>query len=308
MGGRVRLGVDLGGTKIAITALNDAEEECFVKRVPTPREDYDASLAAIAALIADAESELGCEGEASIGVSMPGSISPNTGKVQNANSTWLNERRLDADLMTLVGRPIRFSNDANCLALSESADGAAQGAKSVFGVIIGTGCGAGLVRNGELIDGPRGSAGEWGHNPLPWADQSEFPGPECWCGLRGCLELWLSGPALHRDYLAGGGDADRAPSGLEVNKLAQSGDAKASAALQRYSSRLARGLAMVVNIFDPDVIVLGGGLSQIGSLYETVPAQMARYIFADTRDVVIRPPHHGDASGARGAARLWDHP
>ncbi len=306
MSQRIRLGIDLGGTKIAITALDDSDNAIFNKRILTPRGDYGATLAALASLIADAESALGCPGGASVGLSMPGSISPGTGVVQNANSTWLNGRRLDADLADLLGRPVRCANDANCFALSEAADGAAQGAGSVFGVIIGTGCGGGLVVNGALLDGPRSCAGEWGHNPLPWAGPDETPGPDCWCGLRGCLECWISGPALHRDYLDGGGDAALAVSGADVSRLAELGDPSASAALERYASRLARGLASVVNLFDPAVIVLGGGLSQIPSLYDKTPRLMERYIFADTPCVSIRPPVHGDASGARGAARLWD--
>ncbi|WP_088348082.1 MULTISPECIES: ROK family protein [Rhodomicrobium] len=306
MAARARIGVDLGGTKIAITALGDADAELFARRRPTPRGDYEASLALIADLVAEAEQHLDCAGLASVGVAMPGSLSPVSGRVQNANSTWLNGRALDADLAGVLGRPVRFANDANCLALSEAADGAGKGARSVFGVIIGTGCGGGLVYRGRLIDGPRGNAGEWGHNPLPWAEPSEIPGPECWCGLRGCMETWISGPALHRDFLAGGGDAARAATGEDIAARADEGDAVANAALARHASRVARGLAMVVNIFDPEVIVLGGGLSRLAHLYTDLPPLMRPFIFADDRDVAIRPPKHGDASGGRGAARLWD--
>lgn len=302
----MRIGVDLGGTKIAIAALDDTGAERLARRIPTPRGDYEATLAAIAALISGAEADLGCAGQASIGVAMPGSISPATGKVQNANSTWLNGRTFDADLGARLSRPVRVANDANCFALSEAADGAGRGAGSVFGVILGTGCGGGLVLDGRLIDGPRGIGGEWGHNPLPWADESDRPAPQCWCGLGGCMETWVSGPALYRDYLAGGGDARLAADAVEVARRARGGDERALAAQRRHAFRLARGLAMVVNIFDPEIVVLGGGLSQSSRLYETLPELIRPFIFADAREVVIRPPMHGDASGVRGAARLWD--
>ncbi len=301
----VRIGVDLGGTKIAVAALDEADREIFGSRISTPRGDYDATIAAIGALVADAEASLDCRGKASVGIAMPGSISPATGRVQNANSTWLNGRAFDADLRHALGRQVRLANDANCFALSEAADGAGSDARSVFGVILGTGCGGGLVHDGGIIDGPRGIGGEWGHNPLPWSDDADRPAPACWCGLKGCMEAWVSGPALYRDYLDHGGDASRTADALDMCRCADAGDAAATAALERHASRLARGLAMVVNIFDPDVIVLGGGLSQMAALYETLPGLMQPFIFADNRDVVIRPPVHGDASGRRGAARLW---
>lgn len=304
----IRIGIDLGGTKIAVAALGPGGEELFARRMPTPRGDYAASIAVMGTLVADAENNLGCSGRASIGVAMPGSMSPISGRVQNANSTWLNGVALDADLTAHLGRPVRLANDANCLALSEAADGAGEGAQSVFGVILGTGCGGGLVHAGQLIDGPRGICGEWGHNPLPWPEPSEVPGPTCWCGLAGCMEVWVSGPALYNDYLAGGGIEAAAASAEEVARLAHDGDATAAAALTRHASRLARGLATVVNIFDPDIIVLGGGLSNLPHLYSEVPELMRPFIFADDRRVLIRPPKHGDASGVRGAARLWDHP
>jgi fructokinase len=301
----VRIGIDLGGTKTAIIALDEDDAPLIERRLPTPRGDYDASIAAIGRLIADAEAELGCTGQASVGVAMPGSISPSTGKVQNANSTWLNGRQLDADLAAHLKRPVRLANDANCLALSESADGAAEGARSVFAAILGTGCGAGFVHRGELVNGPRGIAGEWGHNPLPWPNDGERTPPQCWCGLSGCMESWVSGPALHRDYLENGGDTLMAADAAELCGLAGKGDAAAQGALDRHMSRLARGLAMVVNILDPEVIVLGGGLSQMIHLYDGVPPLMAPFIFADCREVTIRRARHGDASGVRGAARLW---
>jgi fructokinase len=308
MSRRLRIGVDLGGTKIAITALDEGDAELAAHRIPTPRGDYGATLAAIAALVAEVEAALDRAEPGSIGIAMPGSISPATGLVQNANSTWLNGRPFRADLSARLGRPVRLANDANCFALSEAADGAAREARSVFGVILGTGCGGGLVYEGRIIDGPRGIGGEWGHNPLPWPDARDQPAPSCWCGLRGCMESWVSGPALYRDYLAKSGDAHLASDALGVVHRAEAGNEAALATLDRHASRLARGLAMVVNIFDPEIIVLGGGLSQIERLYAVLPALMAPFIFADHREVTIRPPAHGAASGARGAARLWDAP
>jgi fructokinase len=304
----IRIGIDLGGTKIAILALSDTGDEILEQRVPTPRHDYDATIAAIGQLITEAEADLGCTGHASIGLAMPGSISPASGRIQNANSTWLNGRPFDADLCSRLGRPVRLANDANCFALSEAADGAARGARSVFGVILGTGCGGGLVYEGRLIDGPRGIGGEWGHNPLPWPQAQDLPGPHCWCGLQGCMETWVSGPALYQDYLAGGGSAEAAGDAMDVGQSAAEGDSAAKAALDRHASRLARGLAAIVNLFDPEIIVLGGGLSRMAHLYAALPSLMERFIFADAPKVTIRPPLHGDASGARGAARLWDRP
>jgi fructokinase len=306
MSARQRIGIDLGGTKIAITVLAPSGEEVFTRRIATPRGDYAASLRAIAELVAEAETRLHCVGEASVGVAMPGSLSPRTGRVQNANSVWLNGQRLDADLQAALGRPVRLANDANCLALSEAADGAGAGAQSVFGVILGTGCGGGLVIGGRLVNGPLGITGEWGHNGLPWPEPSEVPGPECWCGLHGCMETWVAGPSLHRDYLEHGGEMSKAATGDAVAALAAEGDDAASAAMQRHASRLARGLASVMNLLDPHVIVMGGGLSRLAHLYQTLPRLMAPFIFAEHREVTIRPPKHGDASGGRGAARLWD--
>jgi fructokinase len=306
MTGRLRIGIDLGGTKTAIAVLDQSGGEVFAHRNPTPRGDYAATLRAIAALIAEAERALGCPGEASIGVGMPGSMSPITGRVQNANSTWLNDMPLDADLQALLARPVRFANDANCFALSEAVDGAGAGVATLFGVILGTGCGGGLVVNGGIVNGPLGVTGEWGHNPLPWPGADEAPGPQCWCGLRGCMETWVAGPSLHRDYLEHGGDPTRAPAAESLPDLAQKGDEVASAALQRHASRLARGLASVVNFFDPHVIVLGGGLSRLEHLYTQLPRLMAPYIFAAKPQVTVKAPRHGDASGVRGAARLWD--
>ncbi len=299
-----RIGVDLGGTKIAITVLDEQGKERFTSRIPTPRGDYEATLRAISGLVAEAERQCRLpEGHSRIGIGMPGSVSPVTGKVQNANSIVLNGRPFREDLEELLGRRVRLANDANCLALSEAADGAATGARTVFAVILGTGCGGGLVVDGRILAGFNRAGGEWGHNPLPWARPEETPGPLCWCGRRGCLETWISGSGLQRDFEESSG---KLLSGEEIVAAAKAGDALAAEILKRHADRLARGLAHVVNIFDPEVIVLGGGLSALSHLYEEVPALMKRHIFADAPRVDLRPPLHGDASGVRGAARLWD--
>jgi fructokinase len=267
--------------------------------VPTPRDDYDGTLAAIAGLVTDIERDLG--EEAVVGVGMPGTIGP-SGLVKNANSVWLNGRRLADDLARVLPRRLRFANDANCFALSEAIDGAAAGAAVVFGVIIGTGTGGGVAVGGRAWGGPNGVGGEWGHNPLPWPRDDERPGPSCYCGLSGCLETFLSGPGVARDHaLVTGGRATAA----EIADQAAAGDAAAAATLERFCDRLARGLATVVNLLDPEVIVLGGGLSQIPLLYERVPELLPRYVFSDTVVTPVRPPVHGDSSGVRGAARLW---
>ena len=297
---KLRIGVDLGGTKIAGILLSHAGTEAEA-RLPTPREDYAATIEAIVTLV-DRLRPAAAEAP-SVGVGVPGSISPETGVMQNANSTWLNGRPLREDLSAALGQSVRIANDANCFALSEAIDGAGARAKSVFGVILGTGVGGGLVIEGRILNGPRGIAGEWGHNPLPWALSSERPGPACWCGREGCMEAWVSGPALARDH-AGATGVELAAD--EVVRLAESGDAAAEHTLARHTSRLARGLAHVVNIFDPEVIVLGGGLSKMAHLYADLRRAMVPYIFADTARVEIRPPKWGDASGVRGAAWLWD--
>lgn len=300
----IRIGVDLGGTKIAIAALDGEGREVYTHRILAPRDDYNATITAIGDLVRQADQQLGLT--ANVGIGMPGSLSPATGLVQNSNSVWLNGKPLAEDLTANIGRPLRFANDANCFALSEAVDGAAKGARSVFGVILGTGCGGGLVYNGQIVDGPRGCGGEWGHTPLPWVQPDEVPGPTCWCGRQGCMELWLSGTGLYLDYQRGGGDTTQAANAEQVAALAAAGDTTAKAALDRHTGRLARGLSMIVNIFDPEVIVLGGGLSKLSHLYEAVPPLMRRYVFADNPDVAVRPPVHGDASGVRGAARLWE--
>ncbi len=295
-----RAGIDLGGTKIAGLMFDGAGCVIAETRRPSPKGDYTATLEAIAAAVAELESRAGTK--STVGIGMPGCIAPSTGRVQNANSTWLNDTPLQADLEACLGRPVRLANDANCFVLSEATDGAAAGAGVVFGVIIGTGCGGGITVDGRLVDGPRSISGEWGHTPLPWMEADEFDRTQCWCGRKGCLETWVSGSGLARDHAAQTG---RAVTGEEIVALAASGDAAAQTALDRHASRLARGLAMICNVLDPHVIVLGGGLSQLGHIYTALPPLMARYILAADTSVVIRAPKWGDASGVRGAARLW---
>ncbi|MDH3580446.1 MAG: ROK family protein [Hyphomicrobiales bacterium] len=299
----LRIGIDLGGTKIAAIALGRQGKIAAQTTVPTPHGNYEATLEAIRELIASLENDL-CT-QASVGVGMPGSISPETGLVQNANSTWLNGRPFDKDLECILGRPVRLANDANCFALSEATDGAGKDLACVFGVILGTGCGGGIVRDGAILDGPRGIAGEWGHNPLPWPDGAELPGPECWCGRHGCMECWVSGPALSADHMRHTGEQLDA---REISRRANKNNRHARSTLARHASRLARGLASVINIIDPDVVVLGGGLSQMPHLYETLPDLLAAHIFADSTDIAVRPPIHGSGSGVRGAAWLWGGP
>jgi fructokinase len=295
-----RIGVDLGGTKIEAIALAGDGSIPVRRRVATPRHDYPGTLTAIVELVREVETAIGVH--ATVGVGMPGALSPATGLVKNANSTWLNGRPLAEDLGGRLGRPIRFANDANCFALSEASDGAAAGAACVFGVIIGTGTGGGVVVNGRLLTGPNAIAGEWGHNPLPWPRGEEAPGPECYCGQRGCIETFLSGPGLARDHREATGSA-LAPE--DIVRLAGDGDERALATLERYEDRMARSLATIINVFDPDVIVLGGGLSNTARLYANVPARWARHVFSDRVDTRLVAPRHGDASGVRGAAWLW---
>jgi len=271
----IRFGIDLGGTKIELIALDGAGEELIRKRVPTPRGDYPATVQAAVSLVLDAEREL--KAKATVGVGIPGSQSRVTGLIKNANSTCLIGHDLKGDLEKALGREVRIENDANCFALSEATDGAGKGAKVVFGVILGTGVGAGIVVNGEVLVGPNAIAGEWGHNPLPRAGAEDLPVPVCYCGHQGCIEAYLSGPALAKD---------------EGN-------------LDRYEERLARSLAGVINILDPDVIVLGGGVSNVARLYDNVPRLWARHVFSDQVATKLLPPLHGDSSGVRGAAWLW---
>jgi len=299
----MRIGIDLGGTKIEAIVLDEAGTIPFRERRTTPKGDYDGTIEAIADLVAAADRFVGrlC----TVGIGMPGAVSPATGLVKNANSTWLNGRRLGPDLETRLRRAVRLANDANCFALSEASDGAAAGRPVVFGVIIGTGCGGGVVINGGVLTGPNAIAGEWGHNPLPWPEDHERPGPPCYCGKRGCLETFISGTGLAADYAASqAGSPARADAATVVTR-AVGGDPIARAALDRYTTRLARGLATVVNVLDPGAIVLGGGMSNVSELYHTVPTLLPRFVFSDRVDTALLPPKHGDSSGVRGAAWLW---
>ena len=296
----LRLGIDLGGTKIEIVALDAMGAELYRKRVATPQGDYRATLHAIAELVNTAEQKLAARG--SVGIGTPGAISRATGRLKNSNSVCLNDQPLVQDLEALLARPVRISNDANCFALSEATDGAATGAEVVFGVIVGTGTGAGIVVRGHVLDGPNSIAGEWGHNPLPWPQVHERPGAECYCGQYGCIETFLSGPGIMRDHEHSTGMRVEAQ---EIVSRAAQGDTACEATLQRYEDRMARALAHVINILDPYVIVLGGGLGNIARLYNNVPRLWEKYVFSDRVDTRLVPPKFGDASGVRGAAWLW---
>ena len=297
----MRIGVDLGGTKTEALALDDTGRELRRVRVSTPQQDYPGTVRTIASLVQDLERELGAQG--TVGVGIPGTIVAATGLVKNANSTWLNGRPLQRDLSNALSREVRCANDANCFAISEATDGAAVGADVVFGVIMGTGCGGGVVVRGALLTGPNGLAGEWGHTALPWPSAEEWPGPECYCGRRGCLETWISGPAFERDFKRVTGRSQR---GTEIVDAAARGDAEAEAALERLEDRIARGLSTVVDIVDPDVIVLGGGLSRIDRLYSGILSTRLRdYGFGGGVQTPILRNFHGDSSGVRGAAWLW---
>ena len=295
----MRIGIDLGGTKIEGIAMRGSDEVARI-RVDTPRDDYLATAEAVAALADALEQRAGSR--ATVGVGIPGTISTATGLVKNANSVWLIGRPLRADLERRLGREVRIANDANCFAVSEAADGAGSGAEVVFGVIVGTGTGAGIVVRGEVLTGPNGIAGEWGHNPLPWPRDDERPGPACYCGRRGCIETFLSGPGLQADFERHTGQR-RDPAAIAA--AAQSGDGPALDALARYAERMARALAGVINVLDPGVIVLGGGMSNIAHLYEAVPQLWAPFVFSDTVSTRLVRARHGDASGVRGAAWLW---
>jgi fructokinase len=297
----MRIGIDLGGTKIEALALDAAGRVLGRERVSAPRDDYAATLAAIADLVERLERLTGTRG--SVGVGLPGALSPATGRVKNANSTWLNGRPFAEDLAARLARPVRCANDANCFALSEAVDGAGAGAGLVFGVIIGTGTGGGLALHARVWTGPNAIAGEWGHNPLPWPRAGEWPGPACYCGRTGCIETFLSGPGLERDHAVQAGV--RWPA-HELARRAALGDEHCEQSLRRYAERLARALASVINLLDPDVIVLGGGLSNLARLYDEVPALWSPWVFSDRVDTRLVPPRHGDASGVRGAAWLWE--
>jgi len=293
------IGIDLGGTKIEVVALDGAGHEVIRRRRPTPRGDYDATLEAMRELVLGVEADLETRG--TVGVGHPGAISPATGRIKNANSVWLNDRPLDRDFMALVDREVAFANDANCLALSEATDGAGAGADIVFSVILGTGVGGGIVVGGKVLKGGNAIAGEWGHNPLPWPRDEERPGPACYCGLHGCIETWLSGVGMAADHARVTGQAIEGPA---IVAAAAAGDAQALATLERHADRLARGLAHVINIIDPEVIVLGGGVSNIKRLYADVPPRLLGHVFSDRVDTRLQPPVFGDSSGVRGAAWL----
>jgi fructokinase len=295
---RHRIGIDLGGTKIEIAVLAPDGAEVLRHRIPTPPGGYPATLDAIATLVRDAEAKLGVT--ATVGIGIPGVISPATGRVKNANSISLNGHTFDQDISQALDREVRVENDANCFALSESADGAGAGYGVVFGVILGTGCGGGIVVDGKVHRGPHRVAGEWGHNPLPWPRLDEIPGPHCWCGQWGCLETWVAGPSLARDC-DGPGDHDA----TDIPARAAAGEPRAGQALARHTDRIARALAQVINLLDPDAIVLGGGLSNMAHLYTDIPLLLPRYVFNDVTGTPILKNRHGDSSGVRGAAWLW---
>jgi fructokinase len=299
----MRLGIDIGGTKIEAAALDADGAIQLRRRVPTPAGDYPGIIATVTVLVTDIEAELGPA--ESIGIGIPGMLSPATGLVKNANSTCLIGRPFDRDLAAALGRPIRLGNDANCFALSETVDGAAQGARVVFGVILGTGVGGGVVVDGKVLTGPNAIAGEWGHSPLPWPRDDERPGAPCYCGKHGCIETFLNGAGLSRAYEALSGRPEEAST---IAVWAESGEAAARAALDRYVDRLARALATVINLLDPEIIVLGGGLGQIAALYREVPARWGDYVFSDSVVTKLVPPRWGDSSGVRGAAWLWSEP
>jgi fructokinase len=292
-----RIGVDLGGTKIEIAVLGLGGVEHYRHRVPTPPR-YEERLKAITALVRQAEAQV--DATCTIGIGIPGIISPATGLVKNANSVALNGHPFDTDISSVLGREVRVENDANCFALSEATDGAGAGYATVFGVIIGTGVGAGVVVRGQIVAGPHRIAGEWGHNPLPWPSVDEIPGPHCWCGNWNCFETYVSGPALARDC-----DGPDAHDASAIPARAAAGEPKAKAALDRHADRMARGLATVINILDPEVIVLGGGLSNMAHLYKVLPGLVRRRVFSDVVNTPIVKNRHGDSSGVRGAAWLW---
>ncbi len=298
--GPVRIGIDLGGTKTEIIALADDGKVLLRERAPTPANDYRAILETIGRLVSEAEYQIGTR--CSIGIATPGALSRATGKLRNSNTTCLNGKPLLQDLESLLDRKIRMTNDANCFALSEATNGAGAGARVVFGVIIGTGTGAGIIVNGKVLIGPNGIAGEWGHNPIPWPRDDELPGPQCYCGKHGCIETFLSGPGLahyHQDLHG------KTLSPDIIVTRAIKGDPACMLTMDRYEDRLARALAHVINILDPHVIVLGGGMSNIKQLYQNIPKLWGQYVFSDRVDTKLVPPKHGDSSGVRGAAWLW---
>jgi fructokinase len=297
---KFRIGIDLGGTKIEAAVIDAAGAVRSRRRIATPAGDYDATIRAMLGIVGAIEGELGAR--ASVGIGIPGTIVPRTGLVKNANSIWLIGRPLQRDVEAALSRPVRFANDANCFALSEAVDGAAAGCAAVFGVILGTGVGGGIVIGGRIVTGANAIAGEWGHNPLPWSRADEVPGPPCYCGRSGCIETFLSGPGLAADHRRHGGSELTGP---DIVAAAATGDLACRATLDRHAERLARALATIINVLDPDAIVLGGGLSALPHLYEQVPALWGDYVFSDEIVTRLLPPVHGDSSGVRGAAWLW---
>ena len=296
----MRIGIDLGGTKIEALALSADGQELRRIRVPTPRQDYAETLNAIVRLVHTLETDLGLQG--TVGVGIPGTVMRPSGLVKNANSTWINGRPLERDLSAALAREVRCQNDANCLALSEATDGSGAGYRVVFAVILGTGCGGGLAIDGRVHEGRHSVAGEWGHNSLPWPRAGEFPGPACYCGKSGCIETWISGTALSKDYERATGSP---LSGQQIAEAADRGDQQAAAAIQRLEDRIARGFASLVNVIDPDVIVIGGGLSQLAGIYRNVPPLLEKYGFGGGIHTPLVSALHGDSSGVRGAAWLW---
>jgi fructokinase len=296
----MRIGIDLGGTKIEGIALSDEGEELYRHRIPTPQGDYKGTLQSIHQLVQQIETTVDDRGN--IGICTPGSLSPSTGLLRNSNSVCMNGEPVLADLQELLQREVRIENDANCFALSEATDGAAKNAAVVFGVIIGTGTGAGVVIDKKILLGANAIAGEWGHNPLPWPEDSELPGSECYCGKLGCIETWLSGPGIVRDHELYNNEFIDAET---LDNRTRFGDEEAIETMQRYEDRMARSLAHIINVLDPDAIVLGGGMGNIKRLYKNVPAIWGQYIFSDKVVTQLLPPLHGDSSGVRGAAWLW---
>ena len=300
MSKEMRIGIDLGGTKIEALAIDEAGMELARYRVDTPRDDYDATIKSMADLVGRLERETGKTG--SVGAGIPGSISRVTGVVKNSNSIWLNGRPLHKDLSAALGREVRVANDANCLAVSEATDGAAAGEHVVYGLILGTGCGGGVAVDGRVHAGPNGVGGEWGHNPLPWPRPEEYPGPACYCGKRGCLEMWVSGTGIALDHKNVTG---RVQTTREIVEDFEAGDREAAATMERFEDRLARGLAHVINVLDPDVVVIGGGVSRVQHIYQQLPERLRSYVFGGEVSTPVMPAKFGDSSGVRGAAWLW---
>ena len=296
----MRIGIDLGGTKIEALALDDHGIELLRYRIDSPHGDYRQTLEAMSGLVHRIEAETRETG--TVGAGIPGSVSGLTGMVKNANSTWLNGHPIEHDLSGMLGREVRVANDANCLAVSEATDGAAAGKRVVFGVILGTGAGGGVAVNGTIHAGPNGLGGEWGHNPLPWPESDEFPGPKCYCGKQGCIEMWVSGTGIARSFLETTGKSLTA---REIVAQFEQGIPEAISAIERFEDRLARALAAVVNILDPDVFVFGGGVSRVSRLYQSIAAKLPKYVFGGECDTPLLPARFGDASGVRGAAWLW---